>query len=315
MGRRSWIVNAQVPLGLRPHRPRRPRPRAGATSPGSDRGARGRGRCSPRPTSTTLVTATDDGGVRADATVGVRVPIWAAAPDELDRPSPGPGTINIVVLPPDPPDRRGALVNTVATATEAKTQALLDCGVRARAPPPTPCASSLPSSRQVTSGRMPRCASAVPGRAGAPGWPEPSTAPWSPAPAAASSASPPVSPTASTGRRASGDHARARRRPLGQVGGGRAPGTATRAGRATYLATAEATESDPDMAARIEAHRPGGAIPASPPSRPARTWPAALRRTRARPGAGRRPGDLGGRSRGLARPGGRRGGATSWPRP
>jgi adenosylcobinamide amidohydrolase len=68
-----------------------------------------------------------DGGVEAVATVGLRVPTWAAAPDG-DPVNARPGTVNIVVVVPvafcD-----AALVNAVMTVTEAKTQALLEAGV------------------------------------------------------------------------------------------------------------------------------------------------------------------------------------------
>lgn len=76
-----------------------------------------------------------DGGVHAAATVGLRVPTWAASPE--GRPDPvlapavperfRPGTINIVVEVPAALDD-AALVNAVLTATEAKTQALLEAG-------------------------------------------------------------------------------------------------------------------------------------------------------------------------------------------
>lgn len=82
----------------------------------------------------------DDGGVRVSATVGLRVPTWAAAPAgspdpelapiDLDGASPparAPGTVNIVVAVPVPLSD-AALVNAVITATEAKTQALLEAG-------------------------------------------------------------------------------------------------------------------------------------------------------------------------------------------
>jgi adenosylcobinamide hydrolase len=75
------------------------------------------------------VCSVDDGGVRADVTAGVRLPMWAAAPAEAGLAEPvGAGTINIVVVLPVWLGG-AALVNAVATATEAKTQALLDCGV------------------------------------------------------------------------------------------------------------------------------------------------------------------------------------------
>ncbi len=71
------------------------------------------------------VGATDDGAV-VHATVGVRRPVWAA--DRLRNLAPSPeavGTINLVAaLPARLTD--AALVNAVATITEAKVQALLD---------------------------------------------------------------------------------------------------------------------------------------------------------------------------------------------
>ncbi len=76
-------------------------------------------------------TSASDGDVDVVATVGVRVPTWAAAPaGHADEVHPAavayaPGTINIVAFMPRPLTD-GALVNLVATATEAKTQALLD---------------------------------------------------------------------------------------------------------------------------------------------------------------------------------------------
>jgi adenosylcobinamide amidohydrolase len=68
-----------------------------------------------------------DEGVTAAATVGLRVPTWAAAPAGAEGPEPAPGTINITVAVPAPLSD-AALVNAVMTATEAKTQALLEAG-------------------------------------------------------------------------------------------------------------------------------------------------------------------------------------------
>ena len=82
-----------------------------------------------------LLTAADvrhhrfasDGGVEVDATVGLSRPTWAAGEDEGPV---GPGTINVVAYLPV---RLGdaALVNAVATATEAKSQALYDAKISA----------------------------------------------------------------------------------------------------------------------------------------------------------------------------------------
>ncbi|GAA3210081.1 adenosylcobinamide amidohydrolase [Nonomuraea helvata] len=71
-----------------------------------------------------------DGGVEAYATVGLRVPTWAAAPEGAADPELAPiraGTVNIVaVLPVAMTD--AALVNAVMTVTEAKSQALIEAG-------------------------------------------------------------------------------------------------------------------------------------------------------------------------------------------
>lgn len=82
----------------------------------------------------------DDEGVSVSATVGLRVPTWAASPagkpdpelapvhlDGTPPAAPAPGTVNIVVAVPVQLSD-AALVNAVVTATEAKTQALLEAG-------------------------------------------------------------------------------------------------------------------------------------------------------------------------------------------
>ena len=73
------------------------------------------------------VVTTHDDGARCAATVGVSTPTWAAAPDGTWSRW-APGTINLVVTVPAPLSD-AALVNAVVTATEAKTQALLDAGI------------------------------------------------------------------------------------------------------------------------------------------------------------------------------------------
>lgn len=121
IGERSWVLNAQVFHGYRrtdPHRHLAELAReAGACGPGVG-----------------LMTAADvrayghacDGGVEAVATAGLGVRGWAAAPEGTVL-EVAPGTINVVVaLPVALTD--AALVNAVATATEAKVQALLDAG-------------------------------------------------------------------------------------------------------------------------------------------------------------------------------------------
>ncbi|MEW2071952.1 adenosylcobinamide amidohydrolase [Streptomyces sp. NPDC007346] len=123
IGPRAWLLNAQVPGGyprLDPDRHLAEIAAAeGLTGPGAG-----------------LMTAADvaaytvghDGGVTATVTAGLGVRGWAAAPETDTRTPHGPGTVNIVVtLPVALSD--AALVNAVATATEAKVQALLDAGL------------------------------------------------------------------------------------------------------------------------------------------------------------------------------------------
>ena len=142
LGPRSWVVNAQVP-----HSYDRRDPDAHlkelAAAQGLDEGGVG------------MLTAVDvrdvqraeDGGARADATVGVTLPTWAAdrcdgrdgsATAALD-PAPHTadahtgrrvGTINVVAFLPERLSP-AALVNAVITVTEAKSQALWEAGIEA----------------------------------------------------------------------------------------------------------------------------------------------------------------------------------------
>ncbi|WP_042165784.1 adenosylcobinamide amidohydrolase [Streptomyces sp. NBRC 110035] len=129
IGERSWVLNAQVPHGYRRTDPARHladlATGAGAFGPGVG-----------------LMTAADvasyahahDGGAEVIVTSGVDVRGWAAVPEAAKTAGEGgtdcahaPGTINIVVALPVPLTD-AALVNAVATATEAKVQALLEAG-------------------------------------------------------------------------------------------------------------------------------------------------------------------------------------------
>ena len=148
IGPREWVLNAQVASGYRRLDPADHLRELGPDGPGvgmmtvahADRYVR---RC--------------DGGVEAVATVGLRHPTWAAAPPDAADPilepggevrhappragdaapdgggpghdgrAPVPGTINILVVVPVAMCD-AALVNTVMTVTEAKTQALAETG-------------------------------------------------------------------------------------------------------------------------------------------------------------------------------------------
>ena len=129
LGERDWIINAQVGHDYR----RRDQQRHGAelaAAAGLEAGLEDAG-------GVVMFTAVDvrevrsaeDGGVRVDATVGLTLPVWAAAPDATAAAAGAtPGTINIVAVLPVRL-AGAALLNALCTATEAKTQALLDAGV------------------------------------------------------------------------------------------------------------------------------------------------------------------------------------------
>lgn len=152
LGLCNWIVNATVPMSYRRDDPAEHLAalagQLGLTGPGVG--------LLTGVDVAELVTATD-GGVKVWATVGLGLPVDAAAPPPAEAAVPSPaeaavpaasvgsvasaqvaavggggaahrvGTVNIVVLVPvrlaD-----GALVNAVATATEAKAQAIRDLG-------------------------------------------------------------------------------------------------------------------------------------------------------------------------------------------
>ena len=126
LGLRHWVCNAQVPHGYDCDAPARDltllAEEAGLSGPGAG-----------------MMTAVDvrtastahRDGIAADVTVGISGPQWAAADDAEPDGSAGPGigTINMVVALPERLSD-GALVNAVGTATEAKSQALWEAGVR-----------------------------------------------------------------------------------------------------------------------------------------------------------------------------------------
>ncbi|MFE7627291.1 adenosylcobinamide amidohydrolase [Streptomyces sp. NPDC057509] len=144
IGPREWILNAQVPGGYPRMDPDRHLAEIAAAAQLTGPGAG-------------LMTAADvtartvaaDEGVSATATCGLGVRGWAAAPADGAGGPPRPGTVNIVVTLPVPLTD-AALVNAVATATEAKVQALLDAGLDCSGTPtdavcvaaPTPAAGA-----------------------------------------------------------------------------------------------------------------------------------------------------------------------------
>ncbi|WP_399131989.1 adenosylcobinamide amidohydrolase [Streptomyces sp. ITFR-16] len=123
IGPRAWILNAQVPGGY----PRMDPDRHLAEIAAAAR-LTGPGAGLMTAADVTAYTVAADEGVTATATCGLGVRGWAAAPAEGTGGRPEPGTVNIVVTLPVPLSD-AALVNAVATATEAKVQALLDAGL------------------------------------------------------------------------------------------------------------------------------------------------------------------------------------------
>lgn len=123
LGPRAWILNAQVPGGYPRLDPDRHLAEIAAAE-----ALDGPGAGLMTAADVTAYTVARDGGATATVTSGLGVRGWAAAPSGgTDGPLP-PGTVNIVVtLPVALSD--AALVNAVATATEAKVQALVDAGL------------------------------------------------------------------------------------------------------------------------------------------------------------------------------------------
>ncbi|MGP3633666.1 adenosylcobinamide amidohydrolase [Streptomyces sp. 24-1644] len=123
IGPRAWILNAQVPGGY----PRMD-PEHHLAGIAAAEGLTGPGAGLMTAADVTARTTAADTDVTATVTAGLGVRGWAAAPAEGVEGPPLPGTVNIVVtLPVALSD--AALVNAVATATEAKVQALLDAGL------------------------------------------------------------------------------------------------------------------------------------------------------------------------------------------
>lgn len=123
LGDRSWVFNAEVTLDYH-----RDDPAAHLAAIGHELGlaaGAGTGLMTAAPVLEVVTAA--DGGAGCAATVGVSTPTWASAPDGTWSRW-RPGTVNLVCTVPAPLSD-AALVNAVITATEAKTQALIDAGV------------------------------------------------------------------------------------------------------------------------------------------------------------------------------------------
>ncbi|MFD7747501.1 adenosylcobinamide amidohydrolase [Streptomyces sp. NPDC059698] len=129
IGPRAWVLNAQVPGGYPRLDPDRHLAEIAAAE-----GLAGIGAGLMTAAEVAAYTTAHDGGVTATVTTGLGVRGWAAVPETTPRPACAPtapfrpGTVNIVLTLPVPLSD-AALVNAVATATEAKVQALLDAGL------------------------------------------------------------------------------------------------------------------------------------------------------------------------------------------
>jgi adenosylcobinamide amidohydrolase len=124
LGECHWVVNATVPMSYD-----RDDPAAHLVSLAAGLGLTGRGVGLLTGVDVADVTAAEEGGVRLWATVGLGGPIQAAAQPTEAEPAHA-GTVNIVAWVPQRLSA-GALVNAVATVTEAKTQAIRDLGLAA----------------------------------------------------------------------------------------------------------------------------------------------------------------------------------------
>ena len=124
IGARRWVLNAQVPAAYGRRDPDHHLRQLGVSM-----GLAGRGVGMLTAANVRAYATASDGGVGVTATVGLGHPTLAAAPDDL-RPASLVGTINVLALMPERLSD-AALVNAVATATEAKVQALRDLGLDA----------------------------------------------------------------------------------------------------------------------------------------------------------------------------------------
>ena len=130
LGPRRWVVNAQVP----PNYARRdPDHHLGKLA--VSLGLPGRGVGFLTAADVRCRTTSSDGGVEVTATVGLDHCVLAAAPPEPAHARAHlAGTVNLIAFMPERLSD-AALVNVMATATEAKTQAIREAGIDATGTP------------------------------------------------------------------------------------------------------------------------------------------------------------------------------------
>ncbi|GIM91762.1 adenosylcobinamide amidohydrolase [Paractinoplanes toevensis] len=126
VGECHWLINASVPMSYD-----RDDPATHLSEIAAGLHLAGRGVGLLTGVDVADVVAEDADGVRLWATVGLGAPIQASAPANEAGDAPPPvGTVNVVAWVPQRLSD-GALVNAVATITEAKTQAIRDLGLAA----------------------------------------------------------------------------------------------------------------------------------------------------------------------------------------
>ncbi|GAA2604278.1 adenosylcobinamide amidohydrolase [Paractinoplanes durhamensis] len=124
VGECHWLINATVPMSYD-----RDDPATHLAEIAAGLGLTGRGVGLMTGVDVTDVIETGDDGIRLWATVGLGAPIQAYDPAARSAATHA-GTINVVAWVPQRLSD-GALVNAVATITEAKTQAIRDLGLAA----------------------------------------------------------------------------------------------------------------------------------------------------------------------------------------
>lgn len=122
IGRRRWMINAQVPPDYRRRDPER---HVGELA--SALGLSGPGVGMLTAVDIASVVRVVDTGVSVETTVGVSHPVWAASTEPIGE-EPRAGTINIVAFVPTA-FSEAAMLNALCTITEAKSQALLLAGI------------------------------------------------------------------------------------------------------------------------------------------------------------------------------------------
>jgi len=121
---RRWILNAQVPPSYARRDPDHHLRKLAVSL-----GLPGHGVGMLTAADVRSFVTTGDDGVEVVATVGLGEPEWAAVAPRAERvPVRLAGTINVVAVLPDRLSD-AALVNAIATATEAKAQALFELGI------------------------------------------------------------------------------------------------------------------------------------------------------------------------------------------